>query len=153
VSDLDQLARLVDEAAIRRLALRYAQSVDRRDGAALAELFLPEARLDGSGVDVRGAAAIAAMPAAMARRYARTYHIVHNHLVELDGEEARGEVYSEAHHLTVEADGAASDYVLAITYADRYVRWNSGWRFAGRTLDIKWSRTDPVVAEVVLGRG
>lgn len=152
MSDVEMVARLADEAAIRRLALLYAQGVDRRDSSALAALFTPEARLEGSGVDVHGAVAIAAMPAAMARRYDRTYHIVHNHLVELDGDEARGEVYSEAHHLTREADGT-SDYVLAITYDDRYVRTEAGWRFSGRRLDIKWSRTDRVVGEVTLGRG
>jgi ketosteroid isomerase-like protein len=143
MADLTEaLQRLVDEAEIKRLGLGYAQAVDRRDMAALTSLFTPDGSIEGAGVERRGHEQIGRIAARLDRLYDRTYHTVFNQTVAIDGAAAaEGEVYSTAHHLKRQDDGRTSDYVMVITYRDRYVRTESGWRFAERRLDLQWTQT------------
>jgi uncharacterized protein (TIGR02246 family) len=142
MADLTEaLQRLVDEAEIKRLGLGYAQAVDRRDAAALTALFTPDGIIESLGVERRGHEQIGRIPARLDRLYDRTYHTVFNQTVAVDGDAAEGEVYSTAHHLKRQDDGRTSDHVMAITYRDRYVRTDSGWRFAERRLDLQWTQT------------
>jgi len=142
MADLDEaLRRLVDEAEIRGLSLRYAQAVDRRDADALTALFTPDGALEGSGVVSRGREQIGKIPPMMKRRYDKTYHTLFNQFVAVDGDAATGEVYSMAHHLNRQEDGRTCDLVMAITYRDRYVRTADGWRFAHRGIELQWKQT------------
>lgn len=145
------LQALLDEREIRTLALRYAQAADRRDPTAWVELFTPDAAIEGSGVALQGLDRIAAIPQALASRYQRTYHTVLNHLITLNGDEAQGEVYSQAHHLSRQDDGRTSDYIMAITYRDRYVRRDGEWRFQHREIDLQWTQTLWVDPEAKVG--
>jgi hypothetical protein len=130
-----------DHRQIRDLALRYAQSVDRRDADALAGLFTEDGGIDGSGYETRGWEALRKIPPMLSKRYVATFHSVQNHLIELAGDEASGEVYALSHHLTQKADEALSDFVMVMRYRDRYVRQADGWRFAQRTISVDWTET------------
>jgi hypothetical protein len=142
MADLTEaLQRLVDEAEIKRLGLGYAQAVDRRDAAALTALFTQDGIIESLGVERRGHEQIGRIPARLDRLYDRTYHTVFNQTVTFDGAAADGEVYSMAHHLKQQEDGRTSDHIMAITYRDRYVRTESGWRFAERRLAMQWTQT------------
>jgi ketosteroid isomerase-like protein len=135
------LKRLIDEAEIKALALSYAQAVDRRDAAALTALFSEDGTIGGLDVDDRGVEQIKKIPARLTRRFDQTYHTVFNHLITVSGDTAQGEVYSTAHHLKRQDDGRTSDYIMVITYRDRYVRQAAGWRFAHRQLEMQWTQT------------
>lgn len=71
------------------------------------------------------------------RRYSGTFHHLGQRRVDLDGDEATGEVYCQAHHF-VETDGRREDRVVFIRYQDAYVRRLEGWRFASRRLEVDW---------------
>jgi ketosteroid isomerase-like protein len=140
--DLNEgLRRLIDEAEIKALALGYAQAADRRDAAALMALFSDDGTIGGLGVAVRGMDQIAKIPSRLTQRFDQTYHTVFNHLITVSGDAAEGEVYSTAHHLKRQDDGRTSDYIMVITYRDRYVRQAAGWRFAHRQLEMQWTQT------------
>src|SRR5262245_64134860 len=99
--DLEVLA---DERALHALVLRYATSCDNRDSDAFARLFAPHAVLEGPGFRFASPEQIRAVPPQLAR-FHKTYHTVLNFVVSVDGDGARGETYSMAHHLTPRADG------------------------------------------------
>ena len=145
------LKRLLDESEIRNLALRYAQAVDGRDMAALTALFTEDGAIEGSGVKLRGHGDIAKIKATLEANHDRTYHMVYNHLVRVDGDAATGEVYSRSHHLKKRDDGSTRDLVMTITYLDRYVRRGAGWLIQHRTIDLKWTETRTVTGEAAVG--
>jgi len=68
------------------------------------------------------------------RQFATTFHFVGNHLIDVTGDDATGEVYCEAHHLS--AEGA--DHVMFIRYQDRYRRDGERWRLAERETFVEW---------------
>jgi hypothetical protein len=135
--------QIADILEIRDLALRYAQTVDRRDGQGLAGLFAEEGYIDGSGYYTRGRKGLAGIPAFLDGRYLKTFHAVQNHRVQLDGDLATGEVYAISHHLRAEPDDSLSDYVMVMRYHDEYVREPDGWRFARRSILVDWTETRP----------
>ena len=129
-----------DEDAIRALALAYAHHADRRQPELLAALFEPEGRLrmvwrSGSTppAESRGHRQIAKVVGQL-RQFATTFHFVGNHTVAVAGDEATGEVYCEAHHVTAEG----RDHVMFIRYLDRYRRDGGVWRFAERDTFVEW---------------
>ena len=132
---------LSDIEELRELALRYAQCVDGRDGPALAELFIEDGVIDGSGYFTKGRKGVAAIPAFLDTKYEATFHAVHNHIVRLAGDVAEGEVYATSHHLRKEADGQLVDYVMIMRYHDEYARQADGWRFAHRKIVLEWTET------------
>jgi hypothetical protein len=156
-------AAFVDEPSVEvaaRVALRllvdtYARDVDRRDTAAVADLFSAQGRLiahfytgpDGTTPVRSGRTEIAAALVAGLERYLGTTHVVGGQVVELDpdGAHARGETVCLAHHI-YERDGARRLLVMAVRYQDEYVCESGTWRFAERQLRLEW-RDDRPVAE------
>jgi hypothetical protein len=133
-----------DHEALRGLIYRYAQCADNRDGPGFAAQFTSDGLLDGLGFRYEGTEQIAAV-APQLSLYARTYHTVFNCLFTVTGDEATGEIYSEAHHLTPTGEGGEhSDLVMYITYHDRYRRTVDGWRIAVRKVDIRMTETRTV---------
>jgi hypothetical protein len=55
----------------------------------------------------------------------------------VDGDDAEGVVYCEAHHLS-QVDGQTTDQVMYINYLDRYRRTDGTWRFADRETNVQW---------------
>lgn len=132
-----------DERALRALALAYALHADRREGDRVAELFEPDAALrmtwrDGTApaAESRGHRRIASVIRRL-ERLTSTFHLVANHTMAVEGDEADGVVYCVAHHLSV-VDGQRTDVVLYIRYLDRYRRTDCGWRFADRETVVDW---------------
>jgi hypothetical protein len=134
------LRRFIDESALRRLIMQYAQCIDRRDEFGFAALFATGAVLDGETFRFGTPEEIRAVPGSM-KVYTKTYHTIWNQLFEINGDGATGEVYSAAHHLTRVPDETFSDFVMTITYRDRYVRARSGWLFLHRHLTVEYVET------------
>jgi hypothetical protein len=75
------------------------------------------------------------------KRYTRTFHFVGQSSYEIGDDEATGEVYCLAHHLTPDRNGGTS-YVMHMRYLDTYRRDGGGsWKFADRTAYVDWTET------------
>ena len=133
-AELATLVReLVDREAIRELAVRYAAAVDGRDIDGLCDLFVDDAEVDRWGT---GSDALRRMFDDVLRSFTTSIHWVGNHLIDLDGDRATGQVYCRVEE---ERDGAW--VVLALVYRDGYERRGRRWRFVSRDVDY-WYATE-----------
>lgn len=136
------MGRVEDELGLRRLAEAYAAAVDRRDAAALLDLFLPDGRLSvirgGERSEYAGRAELATI-VELLEPFEATLHEVVGQQVEIEGEEARCETTGVAHHVSRDEGGGASDFVMYLHYRDRCRRAGEGWRFAARELTVLWT--------------
>jgi hypothetical protein len=147
--------RAADELALRRLAALYARGADRGEPETFAGVFLPGARLrvyrlpdlEAPVTDMTGHDALAGVPGKLAQRYTRTFHFLGQSTYEIGDDEATGEVYCLAHHLTADATDAAdghsaTSYVMHMRYHDAYARDEGGvWKIAERTAHVDWTET------------
>ena len=143
-----------DVVALNQLAYRYARAVDACDVALFQGVFTPDARLhsyhpdaEQPFADLRGHQQLAAVPDTMRGMFGATTHMMTNHLVEVDGNHATGEVLCTARHL----EGATSINVI-IRYIDRYAKAGSEWRIADRAIRFLWSERHEVT-DSGMGRG
>jgi ketosteroid isomerase-like protein len=139
-----------DIVELNQLAYRYAAAVDACDVEAFLGVFTPDARLrsyqpdaEEPFADLSGHAQLAAIPNTMRGMYRRTAHMMTNHLVEVDGDAATGEVLCTARHLGHDVQDPTSLNVI-IRYVDRYARQDGGWRIADRQIRFLWSERHPV---------
>lgn len=130
--------------AIRALACRYAQAVDRRDWAQLATLFTEDAAVEGPGFTLPGRDAILAGMRPL-DQYRATQHHVHNQLVTVNGDVASAETYCIANHVYTRA-GVDRKLDWGIRYQDSLVLRNGQWLFTRRSLLIDWTQDLPLQA-------
>jgi 3-phenylpropionate/cinnamic acid dioxygenase small subunit len=147
-----------DVVALNQLAFRYAAAVDACDVAGFLAVFTPEARLrsyhpdaEEPFADLTGHEQLAAIPNTMRGMYRRTAHMMTNHLVEVQGDVATGEVLCMARHLGVDPQEPSSINIV-IRYLDRYARDAGGWRIVDRRIHFLWSERHQV-ADSGMGRG
>jgi len=123
--------RLDDLEAIRDLARRYAHYVWQRDASGAIGLFAEDGEMDtGDRPPIQGRKALLEVYEAMFAS-AELHPMVHNHVVDLRGDEATGSCYLELH---ARIDGV--DKLGAGQYHDRYVRVGGVWKFASRKLTM-----------------
>ena len=135
---------------LHELVERYAQAVDRADGAAVGALFADDGVLalwmtPGSDEQTRelvGPEQIATVGNSL-EKYVATHHTISSHTSTVDGMHASGETLCTAHHVE-ESDGKRQDRVLYLRYLDTFTRTTDGWRFARRELYVQWASTLPV---------
>jgi ketosteroid isomerase-like protein len=146
-----------DIVALNQLAYRYAAAVDRCDVARLQAVFHPDARLrsyhpdeETPFADMRGHDQLAAIPNAMRGMYRKTTHMMTNHLVEIDGDAATGEVLCTARHLSNDADPVSINVI--IRYVDSYARHDGRWLITDRQIRFLWSEIH-ATADSGMGRG
>ena len=132
--------KLLDECELRRLIMRYAQCVDRRDADGFAALFASGAALEGETFRYDTREHIRAVPASMTT-YTQTYHTVWNQIFDIADDSGTGEVYSAAQHLTRRPDETFSNFIMTITYRYRYVRERGTWLFQNRHLTVEHTET------------
>lgn len=140
-----------DIVALRRLSDVYADAVDRRDAAALLDVFSADARLvvqpDGGPVqDEWSGEGISGLLQPL-ERYERTFHQVGGCVFEDDGDAAggvgaTGRVHLVAHHYERTANGPV-DLVMFIVYHDLYTKRLDGWRIGERRVAVQWTQMHP----------
>ena len=132
MNDADGIRRLLDLEEIRDLAHRYAHCVWQGDASGAAALFAEDGEMDtGDRPPIRGRAAIRASYEEIFRNQ-EFRPMVHNHVIDLDGESATGSCY-----LDVRAHLDGVDKVGLGFYRDRYVRTTDGWKFRSRLLTLQ----------------
>lgn len=134
---------LLDEAAIRRLHLRYCRGVDRMDWALVRSCYHPDA-IDDHGAYSGGVDGFIAWLEVGLPRFEATMHFTGNQLVEVSGDRAWAEHYAMAfHRVGATAAAAAHDLVINVRYVDRVERRDGEWRIARRTLIDEGQRVLP----------
>jgi hypothetical protein len=132
-----------DVVALRALACAYAHHADCLEPDRLAELFEPDGVLRMVRRGASAAPAVSrgrdAISSAVARlhRFEHTFHHVGNHLIDLREDDATGEVYCVAHHVSGTGHDAV-DHVMYIRYQDRYRFQHGAWRFTERETVVDW---------------
>jgi uncharacterized protein (TIGR02246 family) len=136
-----------DERALLQLAYRYARAVDRRQPDELAALFTLDGLILRAGMPPwQGREAIRGIPARLERLFQSTLHAVHNQIVTVRGDEARGETYSVAYHLGHPKEGKQVRLDWGIRYQDSFTRVDGSWLFSRRELIIDWTETTELPA-------
>jgi ketosteroid isomerase-like protein len=141
-----------DRLGIRELVDAYAACADRRDAEGQLALFTEDTRfvvfMDARDPEptqeLQGRQALAPVFDAL-NAYVATMHFNGQTTVWLDGDQATGETYCLAHHLTEAADGSRTLMVASIRYLDTMVKQDGGWLFAERRLLVNWTDTRPSV--------
>lgn len=138
-----------DRLAIRELFDAYAHCADRRDAEGQKALFTADTRftvyMDGEGSEptyvLEGRDALTPVFADL-NGYEATTHFNGQSTVALNGDQARGESYTIAHHLFTE-DGERKIMIAALRYLDRFTKLDGSWYFAERSLLLDWSELRP----------
>ena len=144
-----RLNDFLDREEIRDLSRRYMRGLDRLDMELLASVFSDDATVDygffqGSAADFVGFAHRAL------RDHLANHHMIGQMLIDVDGDEAVGEIYFQAFHRIVEA-GQEQDLFIAGRYVDRYRRKDGRWRIVFRSEVNDWARTDPAADGALTG--
>lgn len=133
-----------ERRAIVDVLFRYATAIDNRQWDLLADVFLPNARVDyrGAGGPVlSGADAPSWLDEQLASLHV-LQHFVSNVRVTQDGDEARSIAYVHAVHGYPDDDGTMRFFDLGGEYHDRLVQTAAGWRISERVLKTRWVRGD-----------
>lgn len=138
------LQRLLDEAAIKKVHLRYCRGIDRMDWALIRSCYHPDA-IDDHGEYVGGIDGFIEYCQAGCPTFLSTTHFTGNQLVEVNGDAAWAEHYARAYHRVCKEDGSEVDLVVNARYADRFERREGEWRIARRTVVVDSDRVDPVI--------
>ena len=147
----DEMRRVMDEAAIRRVIDRYCHAVDRGSADDVAALFHPNGRLvvsleDNDGYN--GREAVREWYANYHKHFrARLTHLRHkisNIQIDLNGDEARVVSYMDA---DLVAKGETTPRQAIGRYDDRFVRDGGEWYFAERAIVVYYA--DERLAELL----
>lgn len=126
-----QVRELADREAIRDLARRYAHHVWRAEVADAIALFSEDGEMDlGEGQVLRGRQALLDAYGGILDD-AQFHPFVHNHVVDIQGDEATGTCYLDLRTVTEGRSMIGSGY-----YDDRYVRVDGEWKFRSRKLTM-----------------
>ncbi len=131
-----RLADLADREAIRELTSDYCQRVQRGDVEGVVELFCKDGSIEMGETVTRGREQLlSSYRDALAEMTPKPF--IHNHVIELDGDRARGVCSVE-----IRLVQAGRAYDAAGHYDDDYRKVDGRWRFARRVFVVyHWSPT------------
>jgi hypothetical protein len=138
-------AEAADRLAIRELVEAYAHCADRRDAKGQMALFTENTHfvvymnaLDPKPTQELHSREELAPVFDDLNKYAATQHFVgQSTILSLTSDQAVGEAYTMAHHLTVDG-GKRRLMIAALRYADTFVKKDGTWLFAERKLYVDW---------------
>ena len=133
-----------DRQAIVDVCTNYALALDSRDWERLHACFTDDAVADYGGPPNEGYPAIEATCRQALEPLVASQHLLGNHLVRVDGDQAESTCYFQAQHV-MEGLAGGSEYIVAGRYDDRLVRRAGSWQIAHRTLSVMWTSGNPEV--------
>jgi ketosteroid isomerase-like protein len=134
-----------DRLAIRELVEAYAYCADRRDAKGQMSLFTTDthfvvymnAKDPAPSQELHSRDALGPVFDDL-NRYAATMHFVgQSTILTLTDEQATGEAYTLAHHLTIDGDKRLL-MIAALRYTDTFLKIDGTWLFAERLLFVDW---------------
>ncbi|HVM64763.1 MAG TPA: nuclear transport factor 2 family protein [Acidimicrobiales bacterium] len=138
------LQEISDRLELQDLAVQYSTSVDRKDWALYESLFTPDAIIDYTQVGgIRGhPREVAEWLSTTMPMFASYQHLVANHELKIDGDEAWGRAMLFNPMGCPTPDGVQVAFV-GLWYNDRYRRTPDGWKFTERVEEASWQRDWP----------
>ncbi len=136
--------RLLDEAEIRRVMVRYARGVDRRDYDLLASVWAHDAYTEypDAGRGISGREAIMEWLKETLEQFQATMHFIGNQTVDLKGDKASVETYAVAYH---RLGGGDRDWTIWVRYQTEFERRDGEWLIARHLPGRDMVRYDAVV--------
>ena len=138
--DPARLQWLLDREELRALSATYMRGLDRSDEALVRSVFTDDATTH-YGSFTGGPDEMAGMAMKALSAYSDTQHFLGQINLDINGDEATGEVYFQAYHKHA-TEGF--DRFICGRYIDRYRKVNGSWRMSHRTEAVDWSRTEPI---------
>ena len=130
MSTLDQRMQAIeDRDEIRELTARYCHSIAKAEAATIVDLFCDDGIFEMGERLVRGRSELEAFYATVSD--SPPIPFIHNHVIDLDGDQATGLCYVE-----IRLVQAGEAYTAAGWYNDRYRREADRWRFAHRLFHV-----------------
>ena len=141
---------VADRLAIRELIEAYAHCADRRDATGQMALFTADthfvvfmdAKSSQPAMDLHRREDLAPVFADL-NKYEATTHFLGQSTITLDKDQATGETYCLAHHVSA-SEGKRSIFVASLRYYDVFVRADDQWLFGERKLFVDWTETRQV---------
>ena len=130
-----RIRRLEDIEEIRRLRMQYHINTNDGHFDRMWELFTEDAYVDFGYISrARGREDIKALFLRIPRNLPLVKQFIHNHMVDVDGDQATGISYLDARYAQ---DG--DSVMVAARFDEIYVRTEEGWRIKQMLLDLYFS--------------
>ena len=126
---------------IYELCCRYMRGLDRLDAPLMLDQFWEDGWCE-FGIHNSDPEAFIEFAMSALQGHAANQHLIGNSLIDVEGDEAFGEIYFQAYH-KVPTDDGHEDLIISGRYLDRYEKREDIWKFAYRSELVDWSRTSP----------
>jgi len=134
-----------DRLAIRELVEAYAHCADRRDAKGQMALFTADthfvvymnAKDPTPSQELHSREALAPVFADLNQYAATTHFVGQSTIFTLTGDQATGEAYCLAHHITIEG-GKRRLMLASLRYLDTFAKIGGAWLLAERLLYVDW---------------
>ncbi len=138
-----KLQLLIDRAAISDVQLRYATGLDTRNWALFRSCFTDEIDADFTSIFGGVPRKVSADRWAEAARrslsgLAATQHMITNHVITVDGDEALCVAYVQAQHYLPNDKGDGT-LTMGGYYTNRFARTPQGWKIRACKLTLTWT--------------
>jgi hypothetical protein len=135
-----------DRLSIRELIEAYAHCADRRDAKGQMSLFTEDthfvvymdAKDPKPSMELHSREVLAPVFADLNKYDATTHFVGQSTLFTLTGDQATGEAYCLAHHVSIES-GKRRLMLASLRYLDTFVKRDGAWLFAERQLYVDWA--------------
>ena len=139
-----QSDQLVDKQKIIDLTIAYTWIIDRGPREKLREIFTDNAVFI---IDVKNYSGVDAIISKIERTLgglSASQHLISNHQVLIDGDNATCSCYIHAQH-TLRGIEDGDNYIMAGRYIDKLIRVDTNWRITERQLILDWTEGNPKV--------
>jgi hypothetical protein len=138
-----KLQLLLDRAEISDVQLRYATGLDTRNWELFRTCFTDEFDADFTSVFGGTPRRVTAERWAQSARktlsgLAATHHMITNHVITVNGDEATCVAYVQAQHY-LPNDQGDSMQTMGGYYTNRFVRTPQGWKIGSCKLTLTWN--------------
>ncbi len=137
-----KLQLLLDRAEISDVQLRYATGLDSRDWPLFRSCFADEIETDFTSIFGGTPRKVSADKWTEAARrtlsgLAATQHMITNHVITVDGDNATCVAYVQARHYLPNDTGDSTQNMFGY-YTNRFVRTRDGWKIRACKLSLSW---------------